>query len=110
MEVEIFRGDISFLLISFCLKGFPEEIGIGEGVTEHPLQLSPAVGIHDGQGGCERGKGGSGWWTIDHFPRGLEGRKEVEMEWNDEDRRVRKEMEGYIHRREWIPRASIRTL
>jgi hypothetical protein len=50
MEVEIFRGDISYLLISFRLKAFPEEIGIGEGVTEHPLQLSTVVGIHDNQG------------------------------------------------------------
>jgi hypothetical protein len=29
------------------LKGFPEEIGIGEGVIEYRLQLSTVVGIHD---------------------------------------------------------------
>jgi len=29
----------------------------------------------DDPGGSERGKGGSGWWKIDHFPRVLEGRK-----------------------------------
>jgi hypothetical protein len=31
------------------------------------------------------------------------------MEWNEEDRSVRREMEGDIYRREWIPRTSIRT-
>jgi hypothetical protein len=31
------------------------------------------------------------------------------MEWNEEDRSVRREMEGNIYRRESIPRASIRT-
>jgi hypothetical protein len=42
-------------------------------------------------------------------------RKEVEMEWNEEDRSVRsvrsvrREMEGDIDRREWLPRASTGT-
>jgi hypothetical protein len=37
----------SVLPVAFCLEGFPEEIGIGESVSQYRLQLNTVVGIHE---------------------------------------------------------------